>query len=164
MTALSNKIINAKSNDDAYGFLKELTGLYFEQHRYNECADYLKSLIKRKKTLEPLLDYYIGFTRYQQLRYLEESQSWDEYFNKGNNYRKEITESLEKTINAVSFPEALGVYARLILWRFHKDQNDVSSEKALSDLRSITYLVRKKYILKTTKQRLRAWLKMVNTI
>ena len=134
LVSLSKQIIEAKNTDEAYPLLQELTGLYFKEHKYNECVDYLKSLVNRKKTLEPLLNYYIGFTRYSELRYLEEAQAWDEYFNQGNSYRDEIVGSLQKTVDAIASPDALGVYARLILWKFHKDQNDTLSDAALSDL------------------------------
>jgi TolA-binding protein len=134
LVSLSKKVIEVKANEDAYSILQELTELYFKEHKYNECIAYLKSLVNRKKTLEPMLNYYIGFTRYYELRYLEEAKGWDEYFNQGNNYRDEITGSLQKTINAVASTDALGVYARLTLWEFHKGQNDASSDAALSDL------------------------------
>ena len=134
LVALSKKVIEVKSSEDAYSLLQELTGLYFKEHKYNEAVAYLKSLFSRKKTLEPMLNYYIGFTRYAQLRYLQETQGWDEYFNQGNNYRDEITWSLQKTIDASASNDALGVYARLTLWEFHKGQNDASSDAALSDL------------------------------
>ncbi len=134
LVSLSKKVIEVKSSEDAFPLLQELTGLYFKEHKYNECIDYLKSLVNRRKTLEPLLNYYIGFTRYSQLRYLEEAQAWDEYFNRGNSYRDEIAVSLEKGIEAIAPTDALGVYARLTLWKFHKDQNDALSDGVLSDL------------------------------
>ena len=138
LVALSKQIIEAKTNDEAYPILKELTDLYFKENKYNEYVEYLNSLAKQKKTLEPVVNYYIGFSRYYQLKYLEEKQNWDEYFSQGNSYREEVVTSLQKTIASILATEALGVYARLSLWKFHRDQNDALSDAALSDAMNAT--------------------------
>ncbi len=134
LVTLSKQIIEAKTNQDAYVALGELADLYFNENKYTEYIAYLNSLVKQKKILEPVVNYYIGFTRYCQLKHLEQIQNWDEYFARGNSYRDEIVASLQKTIASVAATDALGVYARLALWKFHKEQNDAAGDTALSDL------------------------------
>jgi len=134
IVSLTKQVIEAKSNNEAYLALEELTDIYFKDHSYNDFVSFLRSLATQKKSLEPAVNYYIGLTRYYQMKYLEESQDWDEYFSKGNSYRDEITASLEKTINSLSPDDALAVYAKLMLWKFHKDQEDTSEPLALINL------------------------------
>lgn len=131
---LSKKIIEAKSNEELYGFFEELSNIYFEGNKYAEFIDFLKSLSEKKKNIEPFINYYVGLTRYRQLKYLEEKQIWDEYFSQGNTYRDEITASMQKVIDTAQASEPLRIYARLILWQFHKDQQDVFTDQALTDL------------------------------
>ena len=134
LVALTKQIIEAKTNADSYPYFEELKELYFKENKYNEFAEFLKSLVNKKKALEPIVNYYVGFTRYHQLKYLEEAQNWDEYFSLGNAYRDEITQSLQKSISSLEPLDTLSVYSRLILWKFHRDQQDALTESALSDL------------------------------
>jgi TolA-binding protein len=136
LTALSKQIIEADTQQDLYAPFEELKDFYFRDNKYSEFVDYLPSLGQKKKTLEPFINYYIALTRYQHLKYLEEKQLWDEYFSQGNNYRDELTQSAEKTIDITSAKEPLHIYARLVLWQFHKDQQDSFAESSLSDLMS----------------------------
>lgn len=134
LVTLTKQIMEAKQNVDTYLAFEELTDLYFKENKYNELTELLGSLVKQKKALEPVVNYYIGLTRYYQLKYLEESQSWDEYFSQGNTYRDQITGSLQKTIASLTWGDALNIYARLILWKFHQDQQDAFSESTLTEL------------------------------
>jgi len=134
LVALSKQIIEAKSNDEANPIFKELTELYIKENKYNDFVDFLGSLAKQKNTLEAAVNYYIAYSRYLQLKYLEEVQNWDEYFSQGNNYRDQITASLQKAIDSTTAKDALHINSRLLLWQFHKGQQDVFSEQALSDL------------------------------
>jgi tetratricopeptide (TPR) repeat protein len=68
------------------------------------------------------------------MKYLEDTQSWDEYFSSGNTYREEITGFAQKSINSLSKNDPAGIYARLLLWKFHRDQNDSFWEDALAGL------------------------------
>jgi len=131
---LARQIVEAKTSADLYVPFGELKDIYFKDNKYPEFAEFLKSLAVKKKTIEPFTDYYIALTRYTQLKYLEEKQNWDEYFNQGNAYREEITAAAQKAIDATTAKDALRIYARLLLWQFHKDQQDVFAEQALSDL------------------------------
>lgn len=137
LVTLTKQIVEAKTNIDLYPFFEELKDLYFKDNKYSDFVEFLQSLSKKKKTLEPFTNYYIAVSRYHQLKYLEETQNWDEYFSHGNTYREEITEGLQKTIQVITEKNTLNLYARLMLWRFHKDQQDVFHESALSDLMSL---------------------------
>jgi len=131
---LSKQIIEAKSNEELYAPFEELKELYFKDNRYTDFTELLKSLSQQKKTLEPFTNYYIALSRYHQLKYLEDTQKWDEYFSQGNTYRDELTQRVQNSIDATTTKDALHLYARLILWQFHKDQQDVFSAEALTDL------------------------------
>ena len=136
LVSLTKQVIESKTNAELYAPFDELKVIYFKDNKYPEFVDFLKSLSLKKKEIEPFVDYYIALTRYSQLKYLEEKQNWDEYFSQGNTYRDEITAAAQKSIDATGPKDALWVYARLLLWQFHKDQQDVLAEQALSDLMS----------------------------
>jgi hypothetical protein len=132
--ALSKQVMEAKTSHEARAPLDELRKLYFQENKYKEFVEFLNSLQKQKKGIEPAIDFYIGFTRYSQLRYLEEVQNWDEYFSQGNTYRSEIEASLAKVVEAVDETDVFSIYAKLILWKFHHYQQDTLAEGALEQL------------------------------
>lgn len=132
--SLTKEIIEAKDNAGLYGYFEELSGIYFKDNKYAEFIEFLESLNKKKRDIEPFINYYIAVARYQQLKYLEEKQIWDEYFSQGNNYRDEINSAGGKVIEALPQAEPIHLYSRLILWQFHRDQQDVFAEQALADL------------------------------
>lgn len=145
LVALSKQIIEAKTNEDLYAPFEEIKDLYFSRDsgippaagkdsKYTEFVDFLRSLSSKRKALGPFINYYIAFTRYSQLKHLEAKQLWDEYFAQGNTYRDEITTAAKNAIDATGPNDTLNVYARLILWQFHRDQQDTFAEDALSDL------------------------------
>ena len=150
LVGLSKQIIEAKTNEDLYAPFEELRGLYFSRpaikseggippeagkdNRYAGFVEFLKSLESKRKTLEPFTSYYTALTRYSQLKYLEEKQAWDEYFAQGNTYREEIVSALEKAIDVTIPKDVLNIYSRLLLWQFHRDQQDAFAEQSLSDL------------------------------
>jgi len=134
LVGLSKQIIEAKTNESLYAPLEELRDIYFKDNRYAGFVEFLKSLESKKKTLEPFVNYYTALTRYSQLRYLEEKQGWDEYFAQGNAYRDEITTGAQKTIDNTKTNDPLHIYARLLLWQFHRDQQDAFVDQSLSDL------------------------------
>lgn len=134
LLSLSKQIIEAKFSQDLYAPFAELKDIYFKENKYGQFVEFLKSLGSQKKSLEPFVNYYTALSRYQQLKYLEEKQAWDEYFSQGNNYREELTQAAKSVVSATQPKEPLNIYARLLLWQFHKDQQDVFTESALSDL------------------------------
>ncbi|MGE5197237.1 MAG: tetratricopeptide repeat protein [Deltaproteobacteria bacterium] len=134
LTTLSKQVIEAKADSDLYPLFQQITDLYFKENKYSECAEFLNSLAAKKKTLGPYVNYFLALDRYRQLKYLEESQGWDEYFAKGNAYRDDITGCAQKVIDTTSVKEPLYLYARLILWQFHKDQQDAFLDGATTEL------------------------------
>ncbi len=133
---LTKQIIEAKANQELYAPFEELKNLYFKDNKYTALVEFLRALSQEKKALEPFTGYYIAQSRYHQLKYLEDTQKWDEYFAQGNTYRDELTKAAQKTINTTIPNEPINIYARLILWQFHKDQQDVFAESSLTDLMS----------------------------
>lgn len=131
---LSKRIMDAKDTLELNTAFSALKDLYFKDHRYSDMVVFLKSLSEKKDALAPFANYYIALSRYSQLKRLEEAQQWDEYFNMGNTYREELTSAAQKAIDATKPTDPLNVLARLVLWKFHADQQDTSSETALSDL------------------------------
>jgi len=147
---LSKCVCEAKIVDAAC--LEELKNAYFSRpqikseggippeagkdNKYSEFTEALKSLCPDNKTAQPYINYYIALTRYSQLKYLEENKSWDEYFAKGNDYRNDIVNSAQKAMFATTSKDAVNVYAKLLTYQFHKDQQDTSSDSALADLMS----------------------------
>ncbi len=137
LVALSKRIIEAKDNDELLVSFEELKGLYFKENKYSEFTEFLKSLSQQKESLSPFLNYYTALARYSQLKYLEDTKGWDEYFSDGGRYRDEIALSLQQTINSTGAKDALNIYSRLLLWQFHKDQQDAFVESALADLMNV---------------------------
>lgn len=134
ISVLSKQISSAKTNQEAYTGLSELSSLYFENNQYNEFADFLRALENKNKEVAAATNYYLGLTRYRQLKYLEEAQEWNEYFNKGDFYREELTGSLQRAIESASLLDAINIYSRLVLWQYHKDRDDHLSNVVLSGL------------------------------
>ncbi|MFA5090887.1 MAG: hypothetical protein WC510_07725 [Candidatus Omnitrophota bacterium] len=138
VNALAGQIIEAKSEAGLLSYFEELKELYTREGKFTDFLGALKALSGKNKAiaLGPFIDYYSAYARYSQLKYLEETQGWDEYFSKGNDYRTQIVEYAQKAIDETTVKDALNIYARLLIWRFHKDQEDVFSEEALTDLMS----------------------------
>ena len=137
---LKKQILSAKQCPD-YPYFEALKDCYFKDNNYNAFVEFLKSL--KKKDCACFINYYIAQGRYRQLKYLEEAQSWDEYFTKGNDYRDEIVDGCQKAIGCAGTKSPLAVYARLVLWQFHKDQQDVFAENATADLIQSVYVYAK---------------------
>jgi hypothetical protein len=138
LASLTKQLVETKDQQKLYAPFKELDDFYCAEHRYRDYAEFLKSLAKKNKASEPFIDYYIASCRYQQLKYLEQTQDWDEYFANGNSYREQITTGLKNTIAKTTPQDPLNIYARLLIWSFHKDQQDTFQETALDDLLSAT--------------------------
>ncbi|MFA5157343.1 MAG: hypothetical protein WC532_08210 [Candidatus Omnitrophota bacterium] len=126
--------LHAEDDKIPYDALKETAEKYFSEQKYNECAEYLGSLAEKEIAAPAELDYLLALTRYNQLKYLEESQDWNEYFSKGNDYRGEIKSYAEEAISGTSSKDKANVYSRLVLWKLYKDQEDAGQDKALTDL------------------------------
>jgi len=134
LVALSKRIIEAKDSDELLVYFEELKGLYFKENKYSEFTEFLKSLSQQKESLSPFVNYYTALARYSQLKYLEDTKGWDEYFSDGGRYRDEIALSLQQTINSTGAKDALNIYSRLLLWQYHKYQQDALADPSLSAL------------------------------
>jgi hypothetical protein len=122
---------DAKAPD---GILKESVDKYFSERKYNECAQYLESLINKDGAASAELSYFLALTRYSQLKYLEESQDWNEYFNSGNDYREQAKSYARAAITATSAKDAVNISSRLLLWKMYKDQDSPEQQEALGAL------------------------------
>ena len=132
--ALQEKIVDAKDAASLYASFEVLKESYFSEHKYSEFVDSLVSLIKQKKALEPLANYYIGVSRFSQLKYLQEKQEWNEYFGQGDAYRNQMMQALEKATESLSPKEPAYLYAKLTLWDIYKEQQDPLADEVLDGL------------------------------
>lgn len=131
---LSKQIIEAKTKEELYPLFEEVKDLYFQEDKYSQLVELLKSLSQQKEALGPFTDYYTALARYYQIKHLEEAQEWDEYFSQGNSYRDQLTAAAGKAIDSTNPKDALNIRSRLLLWQFHKDQQDAFVESSLADL------------------------------
>jgi len=130
VTSYSLLVTNLSAQED----LSALKEKYFQEHNYNGFVDYLKKLVKKEPSAAAEISYYIALGRYAQLKYLEESQGWDEYFSQGNNYREELAAEAGKAATLTSSWNSINLYSKTLLWQFHKDQEDVFAQDALKSL------------------------------
>ena len=107
---------------------------YFNESKYSEFIDFLNNRKNADKFNKTCVNYYKALTRYAQLSYLEEKQSWDEYFANGNNYREQIVDGVNKVVAETSASDGLRSKSRLLIWQFHRGQQDAFYEQALVDL------------------------------
>jgi len=107
---------------------------YFKENRYSEYMDFLDKYKTTNKFDKTCVNYYKALARYNQLGYLEEKQSWDDYFANGNTYRDHIVENTNEVISKAPKDSCLGVKTRLLAWQFHRGQQDAFYEQALTDL------------------------------
>ena len=114
--------------------IEEMKTKFLTNNQYNEFIDALNNFKGKNKLTQPCLDYYKALGRYLQLKYLEDKQSWDDYFANGNTYRQEIEENAKKVIAQTDNTNCLRPKSRLLIWQFHRDQQDVFAEQALTDL------------------------------
>ncbi|MCX5693663.1 MAG: hypothetical protein NT014_00790 [Candidatus Omnitrophica bacterium] len=105
---------------------------FLVNNQYNEFVDYLNN--SKDKSAQLCLDYYKANARYLQLKYLEDKQSWDDYFANGNTYREQLVDNVQKVITQTDTANSLRVKSRLLAWQFHCDQQDVFAQQALDDL------------------------------
>jgi TolA-binding protein len=138
IVALTKEIMDAKTQESLAKSFEALTSQYAQSRKYSDCVEFLRSLAQKKQSLDVFVNYYIAFIRYQQLKYLEETLAWDEYFSQGNIYREDIMASAQKAVEASSPNDPLRVYSRLVLWQFHYDQQDAFHEQALVELMNDT--------------------------
>ena len=117
--------------------IKELSNLYFTAGQYNQFADFLGKLTKDKvQDCSSAAGYYLALCRYHQLRHLEEAQDWQEYFDKGADYREELfRQTRDIALNCPNSPFA--IRAQTINWLEHKARNDGEREDSLNKVISL---------------------------
>ncbi|MDD5560968.1 MAG: tetratricopeptide repeat protein [Candidatus Omnitrophica bacterium] len=135
-TAFCQPVVSsAASNVTCCAGLEESKEEYLKDNRYAEFIGFLENLKGQDKLIrQPCFNYYKALTRYLQLKYLEEKQSWDEYFAEGNTYRDQITENAQKVIVQTQNSDCLRPRARLLLWQFHCGQQDAFTAQSLTEL------------------------------
>ncbi|MEW6076098.1 MAG: tetratricopeptide repeat protein [Candidatus Omnitrophota bacterium] len=131
---LSKQIIEADSGEAAFPAFEALKELYYSDHNYSGFIALLQSLNQKKKVLAPFVSYYTALTRYRQLEYLESSQDWNTYFSNVDAYRQQTLDELQNTIQASAADEPVHVYAKLLLWKFYRSQQEGDQEALLNDL------------------------------
>jgi TolA-binding protein len=114
--------------------VKDAQTKYLANNQYNEFIDFLNNSKDRDNAAGLCQNYYKAQTRYLQLKYLEEKQSWDDYFANGNTYREQLEQNAQKVINQTESVNPLRIQSRLLLWQFHHDQQDAFVEQSLTDL------------------------------
>lgn len=118
--------------------LEMLAKIYFRENKYNDFVIFIKESLPKisdKKQLA-VAAYYISWARFEQLRYLEKNQLWQEYFDKGVAYRQEFSRNVETVSDSVLSDEALFLDALFLKWRFLKEDQDVREREALDSLLS----------------------------
>ncbi len=131
--SLVKSIQDAKSKEDLKVSFDSARDYYVEGNQFNEFALFLDKF-KDKKDLDLYLKFYSGVNRFLQLKFLEQSQKWDEYFDKGNEYRKEVNDNLKTVIDSLKCADVYALEAKRYLWQLHKDMQDSFAEPALNDL------------------------------
>jgi TolA-binding protein len=134
LVILSKQIIESASTKDLIDSFEELKDLYFKDNKYNEFLLFLGSLVGKKENLKTYIDYYTALGRYHQVKAWEEKKSWDEYFSKGEEYRDQMLKSAQEVIDNAGSKDPLYIYAKILLWQYHRDQQDPLQEELLSDL------------------------------
>jgi len=125
---------NNASTDYCCASLEDEKTKYFKENQYSEFIDFLNNYKIDNKLNKSCINYYKALARYRQLSYLEEKQSWDDYFANGNNYRDQIVDGVKKAIAESNASDCLRSKSRLLIWQFHRGQQDAFYEQALIDL------------------------------
>ena len=132
---VARKAIAEAQDEKALAKGLEASGSSFlKEHKYDEYVGFLKSLSRQDALGKSLIDYSIGRTRLLQLKHYEEGQQWEQYFNQGGPLRQEAVEALSNAQRIASGANAVTLYASLLLWQFHKDQQDSSQDESLERL------------------------------
>jgi len=134
IASLARQVSEAKEETLVRQALAQLSTAYLNDRKYNEFVEFLQLQRSKKKPFEALLMYYVADARYRQLKYLEETQNWDEYFSRGNDYRSDIEKGIEASVAVFALDDPLRIRGRILAFNFHKGQEDAFAESALSDL------------------------------
>jgi len=87
VNSIKQQLKKAKSAEDSEVLLKELLDIYSKDNKFDEFYDFLGALEKRKAfRKDPVVYYYKALTRFNQMQFLEESESWEELFANKDSY------------------------------------------------------------------------------
>lgn len=118
----------------SYENLEKTKSDYLKDNRYNEFVDFLSTFKDKNNLPAGCINYYKAFSRYSQLKYLEEKQLWDDYFANGNTYRDQILENTKKAISETNSSSPWRLKSRFLLWQFYRDQQNTFGEQGLDEL------------------------------
>ena len=124
----------AKTSPERLKAFEELKEDYFSDERYSEFIQFLKESFQGDKELAVYLSYYTALARYQQLEYLQKEQKWEEYFDQGNGYKTEILDNVQKAVDGTEPQDSLHIRSLILLWRFHRDQQDAFHQQSMEDM------------------------------
>ncbi len=120
--------------DDFRVCIRESKEFFLKENKYSDYIVFLRGLCNDNTIIGPYISYYIALARYEQLKFLEENNSWDEYFAKGNDYRDDIVNESDNCIKGADKNSPEYIYAQLLLYKFHKDQQDSFADDSLEVL------------------------------
>ncbi|MFA5361751.1 MAG: tetratricopeptide repeat protein [Candidatus Omnitrophota bacterium] len=127
-------IEEARTPADRIAAFEKLKDEYFPDNRYDEFIRLIKSFSQGDKKQALYVNYYTALARYEQLAYLEKEQKWDEYFDQGNEYKTDIENNARQAVESVQPKDPLNIYGRVLLWRFHREQQGVSHQQEFQEL------------------------------
>jgi hypothetical protein len=130
----ARQISETQDRELRYDLFEQAANAFFKEQRYDEFLEFIKPLAVNQKELAPVVNYYLALTRYFQLKHLESAQDWEAYFAKGSVYRDEIAVAAQMAVDATLDDDPINLYALLVLWRFHSDQQDAFADPTLAKL------------------------------
>jgi tetratricopeptide (TPR) repeat protein len=92
--ALKEKI--EKNDADSLSAIESLLDVYFNENNYDECYRYLESLTKKGFDKSAELYFDMALTRSEEIAYWQQTKNWEEVYDKAADYKKEITDNLDK--------------------------------------------------------------------
>jgi len=135
ISVFSKEIIETKDKDKLLSSFEGVKDIYFKDNKYNDFVVFLESLGRKKRSLRPYMYYYTALSRFYQLRYLEETQEWNEYFANKDSYHGQLLKDAQDAIKSTGPEEPLHIYARLLLCRYyHGLWEDDLTENCLLEL------------------------------
>lgn len=135
---LEARIISNPQAKETQPLLEELSGYYIKANGYENLAAFLKKLDKAvvNRDCGLPLSYYLSLCRYHQLRYLEETQNWKEYFDSAAAYRDELFKESKKAAHECPL-SSFAVKAQILNWLEHKSRNDSEARASLKNVVSL---------------------------
>jgi len=119
IAGLSKQIMESKDKGELFSLFEGLKDLYFKENKYNDFVDYLASLSRKKRNLRAYVYYYTALSRFYQLKYLEETQKWNEYFENKDLYQEQLLVSAQDAVESTRSEDSLHIYSKLLLCRYY---------------------------------------------